>query len=216
MRTKLNTEILPQVPDIIANRIAMAIKTQKSIDKTGANYNQITHDTLWIPDVKDMGFLKAKYGKLYSDKTSMLKYKVNNGETIGAWWLRGTSNYNNGYNYMFDNIGLDIANSSASTDGEKGVCLCFCMDGPKEIQDSWEEIFASQDDGTYETKYRVEDYKPLNLGKAGVVNLQLSAINYGDISDGSGTAKVYWIAMGVLPAAYDCVYNIESAWNSET
>ena len=202
MRTKLNTEILPLVPDIIANRIAMAIKTQKSIDKTGANYNQITHDTLWIPDVKDMGYLKAKYGKLYSDKTSMLKYKVNNGETIGAWWLRGTSKYNNGYNYMFDNINIDIANSSANTGGEKGVCLCFCLRGPRKITDSWEEIFAAEADGSYKEKYQVSDYKSLDLGDEGIINMQIAAFDADDKADGTGKAPITWIGRELLKTSH--------------
>lgn len=41
-----------------------------------------------------------------------------------------------------------------------------------EIADSWDEIIASVNDGTYATKYKIGQYKPLDLGSEGVVRMQ--------------------------------------------
>ncbi|MEI1258434.1 DUF6273 domain-containing protein, partial [Blautia sp. JLR.GB0024] len=198
MRTKLNVEVLPLAPEIVINRIARVIKTQKSIDKTGANYNQTTHDALWIPDVKDMGYPKAKYGRLYSDKTSMLKCRINAEGTVNDWWLRGTAKDKDTYNYMSDSINMDIGNSGANIGGERGVCLCFCLRGPREITDTWEEIFAAEADGTYKEKYQISDYKPLDLGSEGIINMQIAGFDVDDLADGTGKAPITWIGKELL------------------
>lgn len=47
----------------------------------------------------------------------------------------------------------------------------------KEIPDSWEEIVAACQDGSYRTKYNPGNYKKLNLGAQGNVTMQIVAIN---------------------------------------
>lgn len=46
-----------------------------------------------------------------------------------------------------------------------------------EIGDTWEEIVAAIADGTYTTKYNVGQYKPLDLGDEGIINMQIVAMD---------------------------------------
>ena len=70
--------------------------------------------------------------------------------------------------------------------------------GADTITDSWEEIIASMDDGTYATKYAVGDTKLLDLGSEGVVCATLIGINVDDLADGSGKAKMTWLTEQLL------------------
>ena len=66
--------------------------------------------------------------------------------------------------------------------------------------------------GTYAEKYKLGNYKPLDLGKEGIVNMQLAAKNDDTLADGSGTAATTWIAIELLKTA---VY-MNSAYDSTT
>ena len=67
-----------------------------------------------------------------------------------------------------------------------------------EILDSWEVIINNVNNGTYSTKYAVGNYKPLDLGSEGIVNMQIAAIDADVMSDGSGNAHITWIAKELL------------------
>lgn len=67
-----------------------------------------------------------------------------------------------------------------------------------EILDSWDQIIASVNDGTYSTKYAVGNYKPLDLGNEGIVAMQIAAFDADTLSDESGNAHVTWIAGTLL------------------
>jgi hypothetical protein len=67
-----------------------------------------------------------------------------------------------------------------------------------EILDSWDYIIASINNNTYATKYSVGNYKPLDLGSEGVVNMQIAAIDADVISDDSGNAHITWVAKELL------------------
>lgn len=71
-----------------------------------------------------------------------------------------------------------------------------------EIEDDWTAIMASIDDGSYKTKYAIGNYKPLNLGDEGVVNMQIVAKDLDELADNSGTAALTWIAMGLLTTSH--------------
>ena len=63
----------------------------------------------------------------------------------------------------------------------------------KEITDTWEEIFAAIDNGTYAAKYAVGNYVALDLGTEGAVYAQIVAMNADPLADGSGNAPITWI-----------------------
>lgn len=74
-------------------------------------------------------------------------------------------------------------------DGEKEV---------REIPESWEDIIASIDDGTYREKYKIGNFKPLDLGSEGIIRMQIAAFDADLLEDYSGRAAITWIAMDLL------------------
>ena len=62
------------------------------------------------------------------------------------------------------------------------------------IKDSWEQIIASIHDGTYKEKYRVGDTKSLDLGRDGIVEMQIAAFDADERADGNGPAAITWIS----------------------
>ena len=62
-----------------------------------------------------------------------------------------------------------------------------------EITDTWEQIFAAIDDGTYASKYNVGNYKALDLGTEGAVYAQIVAKDADELADGTGNAHITWI-----------------------
>ena len=67
-----------------------------------------------------------------------------------------------------------------------------------EITDSWEVILAAVADGTYKTKYSVGNYKALDLGSEGIVNMQIAAFDADPLADGSGNAAISWVSKELL------------------
>lgn len=88
----------------------------------------------------------------------------------------------------------------------QGNTSCYAQFGsPREvaeIEDSWEEIIAAVNDGTAATKYKVGNYKSLDLGAQGVVNMQIAAKNKDALADGSGTAALTWISLELLNTSH--------------
>ena len=66
------------------------------------------------------------------------------------------------------------------------------------LTDSWEDIFAAEEDGTYLTKYKLGDMKLLDLGPEGVLAMRIAAFDVDDKADGSGKAHITWVAMTPL------------------
>ena len=69
---------------------------------------------------------------------------------------------------------------------------------PGTISDSWEEIIAAGEDGTYIDKYQIGDTKELDLGEEGVIEMELVAFDADELADGSGKAHMTWIAKNLL------------------
>ncbi len=68
----------------------------------------------------------------------------------------------------------------------------------KEIEDSWDTIIANVENGTYRSKYMVGNYKPLDLGAEGIVNMQIVAFDKDQKADGSGTVPISWLSVELL------------------
>ena len=66
------------------------------------------------------------------------------------------------------------------------------------ISDSWEEIIAAGEDGTYAEKYHIGDTKELDLGEEGVIRMKLVALDTDELADGTGKAHMTWIAKDLL------------------
>lgn len=67
-----------------------------------------------------------------------------------------------------------------------------------EITDSWQDILDAIDDGSYRAKYKVGNYKPLDLGTEGVVNMQIVAFDADELAVGGGHAPVTFISEQLL------------------
>ncbi len=86
---------------------------------------------------------------------------------------------------------------------EKGDSYGFepLIDGEKEeieISDSWKEIFTSIGDGTYREKYKIGNYKSLDLGDEGIFEMQIAGFDAEPLADGSGRAAITWISRNTL------------------
>ena len=82
------------------------------------------------------------------------------------------------------------------------------------ISDSWDEIIAAGEDGTYAEKYHIGDTKELDLGEEGVIRMELVALDTDELSDGSGRAHMTWIAKDLLNSNH-CMneeYTNEGGW----
>ena len=62
-----------------------------------------------------------------------------------------------------------------------------------EITDSWSDIFAAEQDGTYSTKYSIGDTKEIDLGEKGKHLMEIVAFDTDDLADGTGKAKITWM-----------------------
>lgn len=72
------------------------------------------------------------------------------------------------------------------------------FDNPvKEITDTWDQIIQHIDVGDYNTRYKVGNYKPLNLGTEGTINMQIVAMDADELED-SGYAPLTFIGMELL------------------
>lgn len=84
-----------------------------------------------------------------------------------------------------------------------GTTSCYaiyrCLSLTETITDSWEEILAAVEDGTYKTKYQVGDTKILDVGSAGNVCMQIAAFDADTLADGTGKAPISWISEQLLP-----------------
>ena len=60
----------------------------------------------------------------------------------------------------------------------------------KEITDSWDTVFAALDDGSYANKYKVGNYKTIDLGTEGSGNLYFVAKDTDECANGSGMAPI--------------------------
>lgn len=82
------------------------------------------------------------------------------------------------------------------------------------ISDSWEEIIAAGEDGTYIDKYQIGDTKELDLGEEGVIEMELVAFDADELADGSGKAHMTWIAKDLLNTEHfmNEEYTYEGGW----
>lgn len=84
----------------------------------------------------------------------------------------------------------------------RGDTSCYAQFGSfyetKEIEDSWEEIIAAIDNGSYRAKYNIGNYKPLVLSDGNTVNMQIAAKDKDILADESGSAAITWIEKEIL------------------
>lgn len=82
------------------------------------------------------------------------------------------------------------------------------------ITDSWEEIIAAGEDGTYIDKYKPGDTKELDLGEEGKILMELVAMDVDELADDSGYAHMTWVAKNLINSEYRIQfdYNAYEGW----
>lgn len=201
MRTYLNDTIKPLIPEETRKQIKPVKKESRGYDTSGSAIQNGTVDEIWIPSYREIfksGDLETTgpmYSAVYSDNASRIKMKAD-ATSATDWWLR-SANRADLFRYVYSNGAWsgNFANYSY------GVALGFST-GSDTIKDSWEEILAAMDDGSYKTKYAVGDTKLIDLGSEGVVCVTLVGIDTDDLADGSGKAKMSWITEELLKTSH--------------
>ena len=131
--------------------------------------------------------------RFYNSDGTLLGYQIV--ATGGSATYTGTPVCPEDSTATFD--GFAPAPTNVTADMDCYAQFRFAME-VAEITDNWPTILASVADGTYKRKYRVGNYKPLDLGEQGVVNMQIVAFDADDLADGSGKAPVTWISKELL------------------
>lgn len=71
----------------------------------------------------------------------------------------------------------------------------------EEITDTWDTIIANIDNGTYKTKYKIGNYKPLDFGTEGTINMQIVAMDTDENTSGA-TVPLTFIGMELLNTSH--------------
>ena len=223
LRWWLQKTLLPALPQALRDRLVVVEKQQECVDKDMNPFTQTTQDSLWIPSYPEVFGNESLYYDLFQN--SMANRVRTQAGHAGTWWLR--SDYRGGA-YTVSMMGASSNDSVRNENGVVlGFCLGpasaptasptptatpaptatptpvptatpgTALQG-SEISDSWEQIIAHIDDGSAKERYAVGDYKPLDLGQYGVINMQLAGFDLDECADGSGRAATTWIAMELL------------------
>ena len=62
------------------------------------------------------------------------------------------------------------------------------------ITDSWSDIFASEENGTYTSKYHIGDTKVVDIGAFQII-MQIVAMDTDELADNTGNAKITWMTL---------------------
>ena len=196
LRAYLKESIKSLIPDITCSRIVNVAKTQKAMDTQGKVFTQNTIDDIWIPSREEIAGPPCLYEVLFAENEDKIK-KIYGADIASNWWTRTVSGGTYRYNYgIITRAGISFTYMPSTN--LYGIALSFCLRGPREIPDTWEEIFAAEADGSYKTKYKVSDYKPLDLGSEGIINMQIAGFDVDNKADGSGKAPITWIGKELL------------------
>lgn len=135
----------------------------------------IIYTTSSLDDLKPYLTVTARY----SDSTS---------QTVTGYTLSGT-------------LTVGTSTITASYGGKTATFNVSVTEEPvdvSEITDSWDTIIANIDNGTYATKYKIGNYKPIDLGTEGVINMQIVAKDGDELADGNSYAPLTFLAMKSL------------------
>lgn len=109
---------------------------------------------------------------------------------------------------------------SPSPNNITGNTSCYAVFGSPlevaEITDTWEQIFAAIADGSYKTKYKIGNYKAIDLGTEGTINMQIAAKDKDTLADGSGAAPITWISKELLKTSHRMNPSLVTSYNTST
>lgn len=101
----------------------------------------------------------------------------------------------------------DFVGWSPSPSNITGATDCIAQFSPivieiAEISDSWAEIIAAANNGTYRSKYKCGNYKPLDLGSEGIVNMQIVGFDKDPLASGEGNSHITWLSKELLASSH--------------
>ncbi len=99
------------------------------------------------------------------------------------------------YNMPFEGWNPSPENIKGHTDCKAVFVSAYEL---AEISDSWEDILAHIDDGTYRDRYKVGNYKTLDVDSEGMLQMQIVALDKDTLADGSGTAPLSFVSMELM------------------
>lgn len=110
--------------------------------------------------------------------------------------------YNGSSSYEYEKAGYIFNGWTPEPTNITGDISCYGeWKESKEIADSWDEIIAAVDDGTYASKYEIGQYKPLDLGTEGIINMQIVGIDIDKNADNE-TVGLSFVAKELLNTQY--------------
>ena len=160
----------------------------------------------WTPNISSVTG-NATYTAILSPTYTVYFY---NGstllQTVTGVFAGGTANYTGSTpTHPTDSANYVFSGWSPSNTNIQGNTSCyaqFSYNVGDTITDSWAEIIASINNGTYASKYSVGDTKALDLGTEGTVAMEIVAINTDELATGSGTAAITWISKQLLQTSH--------------
>lgn len=73
-----------------------------------------------------------------------------------------------------------------------------------EISDTWAQIIAATQDGTYKTKYHIHDYKTIDMGSEGIIEYEIVGIDK-DVKANGDTVPLSFLAKSALATKHQIV-----------
>lgn len=198
------------IPNNIYGLIDPVVRIRiQSVEKTYYDYTTTStltsSDKIWIPSAREIfGVVDRQtwedsgviYLDIYKDANSRKKHQANTTSNT-SYWLRSA---HSGDSYSFRSVGSNGDVSSYIAGGARGVCLGFCLGASTpnvtEISDSWDTIITNIDNGTYK-KYDIGQYKPLDLGTEGTINMQIVAMD-ADVDTNGNTIPLTFLSKELL------------------
>ena len=100
-----------------------------------------------------------------------------------------------------------VTNGTFPIDLPEADLILLSLDGDREHHNmirgnTYDTILANIENGTYLAKYSIGNYKPLDLGTEGIVNMQIVGFNVDPLADGTGNAPTTWISKEVLATEF--------------
>lgn len=237
MRSWLRNEVYNLLPDDIKKGIKDVVKYTYTFGYDTDDCNiVVSSDSIWIPSGTEIygkehanTDISVQYSQEFPDENLRQKKHVDGSKSW--WWLRTSCSDYSGAFWTIQSDGSFEPYVDADQTG--GVLIGFCLGASDEgkdlekktdnedltfLSDSWEDIVAASNDGSYKEKYKVGDKKTLDLGKEGTITMVLTAIDMDERADGSGKAPMTWIADELINTErrMDFEENRDSSWeNSE-
>lgn len=209
----LHQTVLRRLPSNVLKRVQKVNKTTREVISGSGNSSVRamveTQDYIWALSAGEVAGVSPNasyetYGATYTDhmftSNDRRVKKTPNGDA-SIWGLRSFLQNNIQACVKADGVAPATPASSA-TPLQRYYAFGFCLGTAEnkliyentEIQDSWQDILTAIDNGTYRTKYKVGNYKALDLGINGIVDMEIVALDEDDLADGIGKAPLTFIS----------------------